>query len=614
MEMYLDSEEIIKIRNLLAIKNIKISPQKIEANLSLIQHSQQTFSLTRQKALLVNLLYTYEHTRKKEVILLEEIGKKEIPVTIILGVLAEDWPGMSNSILGIVHHKERNVSYVRGFTFEYEKKTIGIVTLTFKLDKEDDYFQYLQEKKALVRKIREASQGSTSKYLLLDDEAIKFEIYNEIIKKILKIYHCPNLVKVIEESGEAIKFISSRSREYLEEREPSDLAKLIVDNYSYQNLVRCGYFDEVIKIKNFETKYEKLSGITFICREVLFSVEDFLKILDFLVPGHIIKHHKSFVTMDEILVYRVEIVDRDGRPLSAGLIKSLERSMEKFTDISRSKEFSKLKSVGGFEHYARAIIPFLMEELQKTNMNQVFFNVEKKTDFLIHIKLIVVSRIKSKRNRLFDLISRISSVRGIDIISSVPPKIYKKNTEVDILKLKVNLVEFGSVKEIYSKLKDIIRKIFGDIRDFDEGFREMYILELNHLLENLKTINPALVRDIFFSIDELYRIEIPRILLMEVIKLCSSAVEEAKDERCDKLIVKHKNVQDVNGTIILVSYEEHRKLLSKLIKKFKDMDVYFTKIEWNQRYYVLIFLGRGEKPISKKFIEELKSDIKKIIK
>lgn len=614
MEIHIDSEEITQIRNLLMCKNIRISFQEIESHLHLIHHSQQVFSLTRQKALLVNLLYTYEHTRKKEVIILEELGEKEIPVTIILGVLAEDWPGMSNSILGIVHHKERNVLYVRGFTFEYVKKPIGVVILSFKLEKEAEYLQYLKEKKTLIRRIKEASQGSTSKYLLLDDEAVKFEIYNEIIKKMLKVYHSHNLVRVIEESGEAIKFISSRSREYLEEREPGDLAKLIVDNYSYQNLVRSGYIDEVIKIKNFETKYEKLTGITFICKEVLFSVEDFLKILDFLVPGHIIKHHKSFVTMDGILVYRVEIVDRYGRPLSSGLIKSLERSMEKLTGISRSREFSKLKSVGGFEHYARAIIPFLMEELQKTKMNQVFFNVERKTDFLINIKLIVVSRFKSKKNRLYDFISRISSVRGIDIISSVPPKIYNKKTEVNILKLKVNLVDFGSVKEIYSTLKEITRKIYGDIRDFDEGFREMYILELNQLLESLKNINPALVRDIFFSIDELYRIEIPRNLLMEVIKLCSSAIEDAMDEHCDKIIVKHKNVKDARGTIILVSYEEHRKLLSKLIKKLKDMAVYFTKIEWNQRYYVLLFLGRDEKPLSNEFIKELESDIKKFVK
>jgi hypothetical protein len=614
MEIQLDGEEINRIKDLLRCRNINVSRQEIVQHLNLIHNSQLGFPLSQQKAMLVHLLYIYEHTREKEVILLEEMGNKKVPVIIALAVLAEDWPGMSNSILGLVHHRERNVLYVRGFTFEYGKKPIGVVILSFKLEKEDEYLQFIKEKKRLIRKIREASQGSASKYSLLDDEAIKIEIYNEIIKKILKIYRSPNLVEVIEESEEASKFVSSRSREYLEERETRDLANLIVDNYSCQNLVRSGYTDEVIKIKNFETKYEKLTGITFICREALFSVEDFLKILDFLVPGHIIKHHKSFVTMDGILVYRVEIVDRYGKFLSSGLIRSLERSMEKFTDISRSKEFSKLKSVGGSEHYARAIIPFLMDELKRTDLNQVFFNVEQKTDFLINIKLIIVSSLKGKKKRLYKLISRISAVSGIDIISTVPAKIYGGNIEINILKLKVNLVEFGSVKEIYTVLKEILQRIYGDIRDFDEGFREMYISDLNRLLESLKDINPALVRDIFFSIDELHRMEIPHNLLMEVVKLCAAAIEDAREDCCDKIIVKHKNVPDASGTIILVSYEERRKLLSKLIKKLKDITLYFFKIEWNQRYYVLMFLGRDKKPLEAGFIAELERDIKSIVK
>jgi len=105
-------------------------------------------------------------------------------------------------------------------------------------------------------------------------------------------------------------------------------------------------------------------------------------------------------------------VERYGKPLSSALIRSLERSMEKLTDISRSKEFSKLKSVGGFEHYARAIIPFLMDELKRSDLNQVFFNVERKTDFLINIKLIIVSKLKGKKKRQYKLISRISAVSG----------------------------------------------------------------------------------------------------------------------------------------------------------------------------------------------------------
>lgn len=122
MESRLTNEEITQVKELLKSKNIRISNKEIEYHLSRMVHSQEEFPLFQQKALLVRLLHTYEHTRKKEVILLEELGQEKIPVTVILGVLAEDWVGMSNSILGIVHHKKRNVLYARGFTIKYDKK------------------------------------------------------------------------------------------------------------------------------------------------------------------------------------------------------------------------------------------------------------------------------------------------------------------------------------------------------------------------------------------------------------------------------------------------------------------------------------------------------------
>ncbi len=609
MEITLNSHEINRLKEVLKNKHIKISTKEIMEKLNKIEDSQQVFPTFEQKAMLVQLLFNYEHSRKKEVIILDELREKQIPATIVLGILAEDWPGMSNSILGIVHHKERNVLYVQGFTVAYKHKAIGVVILAFKLDTRDEYEEFLLEKKELITRIKEASQGSTGKYLLLEDETKKFEIYNEVTKKINKLVDRAELIKEIEESSEALKFVSSRSREYLEERKPIDLAQLIIDNYDFQKMIRTGCAQEAIKIKNFKTKYEHLTGITFVCKENLFSIEDFLKMLDFIVPNHIIMHHKSFVTIDGILVYRLEIVDQNGNPLSLDIIKSIEKSIVKLITISCSEEFTKLKSVGGFEHYARAIIPFLIEELKRTKEAQVFINVDKKTEFLINIKLIIVS-IRSTKKRIYDLISRLSLVGGIDINSTIPTKIYGDKIEVNILNLKVNLAEFKSIKDIYTSLKKIIKKLYGDIRDFDEGFREMYIKILNQLLDKLDTVDSSLIRDIFFSIDELYRIEIQPNLLLELIKLCSSAVADAKREPGKKIIVKYKNVTNANRTIFVLSYEEQRKLLSKLVQKLKDVSLYFTKIEWNQRIYLLMILSQNNKALGKDSTKELKEMIK----
>jgi len=608
MDMILTDDEVGELKDLLRKKHIKISKRRVKSQWEKIANAHKRFPIPLQRALLVQLLDNYDTTKKKVVIVLEEQGGNGVPPTFFLGALAEDWPGMSNSILGIVHHKKRNVIFMKGFTLDYDAKTLGIVILVFQLKNRKEYEAFIQEKKGIIAEIRDAAQGSTGKYHLLDDEAVKFEIYDKIMRKIKELYHNPELVDVIEESGEVLKFVSSRSREYLEEREIKDLAQLILNNYIYQNEIRSGESEEVVKIKNFRTKDEELTGISFVCRDNLFSIEDFLKTLNHIVPDHIIRHHKSYSTKDGVLVYRIEIVDRNGKPLDAKLIKSIEASMDKLISISCNQKFTKLKSVGGMEHYARAIIPFLTEELKTTKLTQVFINADKKTEFSIDIKLIIVS-FRSNKKRMYSLISRLSLVPGIHISSSIPPKIRSNRAEINILQLKVNLSEFSSIKEIYETIKKIIRKLYGDIRDFDEGFRDIYIKILNQLLEKLKTVNSGLIKEIFFNIDELYKVEISPHLLLELIKLCAGVVDEAKDIPTNKIIYKYKHIPDAHRTVLIISYVNHKRLLSRLIQKLVESDIYFTRINWDQRSYLIMILSQNNKELQDDFIDDLMSKV-----
>jgi hypothetical protein len=604
MKMNVKDVETTEIKELLNQKHLKVSKRKIKEYLNQFVSSQQIFPFPHQQALLVQLLDKYLTTKKKEVIVLDELPHSEMPVTILLGALSVDWPGMSNSILGIVHHKQRNVLYVKGFTLKHAEKSLGIVILSFKVQTREEYETFLKEKKGIIKEIKEAAHGSTGKFLLLDDEAVKADIYNKILRRLRELHHNPELLKVIEESGEVLKFVSTRSREYLEERELKDLANLILTNYIAQNIIRSGESEEVVKIRNFKTKYEEMTGITFVCKENQFSIEDFLKTLEHIVPGHIIRHHKSYITREQILVYRIEILDRNGRPLDQKLIKSIESSMDKLITISCSEKFSKLKSVGGFEHYARAIIPFLAEELKRTKLTQVFINVDNKTEFLINIKLLIVS-IKARRTRIYSLLSKLSQVPGIDINSSIPPKIHGKKIEINILKLTINLSEFSSIREIYDSIKGIVRKIYGDIRDFDEGFRDIYIKILNQLLKELKNVDAALIREIFFNIDELYKIEISPNLLLELIRLCAQTVEESHNVTTGEVLFHHKHIVNSNRSIVIISYVNHKRLLSRLMQRLKEVKLYFTKIEWEQRNYLIMILSKDSGTVTDEFVHQL---------
>jgi hypothetical protein len=133
-------------------------------------------------------------------------------------------------------------------------------------------------------------------------------------------------------------------------------------------------------------------------------------------------------------------------------------------------------------------------------------------------------------------------------------------------------------------------------------------------LDKLKTINPALIREIFFTIDELYKIEISFNLMIELMKLCAATVEESKENSDPRIIFKHKNISAEHRTIVIVSYEKQKRLMSKLIKELKDVDLYSTRIEWNQRSYLVMVLSKDNEVVGKEYIGKIKGCVNQFVK
>ena len=387
-----------------------------------------------------------------------------------------------------------------------------------------------------------------------------------------------------------------------------------MDNYRFIREVRNKKTDVAVSINNFITKYERLTGITFVCREVLISIEDFLRTLEFIVPEHIIKHHKSFVTLDEIMVYRLEITDRYKKPLKPEVIKSIEKSLKKLIVSSYSKSFAQLKSIGGFEHFARAIIPFLMEELKKTALTQVFINTDKKTLFSIEIRLIIVSNIKGKYKEKY-FISKLLNFPGFDITSFVPARKYSMGIEVSLLQIKVDLSEFATLNEIYSTLRGMLEKFYGIIHDFDKGFREIDLIKLNELSKNMPDVPQSLIREIYFSFDALYRIETPGELLQTIIELCGQTVKESEEKSPNEILFKSYNNFERDRIILVISCmgKRRKKILNRMVRQLQDIDINFSKIEWNQRSYLLLILGSKGKTLNRNVMKDISNFIDNLI-
>ncbi|HOW44990.1 MAG TPA: hypothetical protein PK919_07445 [Candidatus Aminicenantes bacterium] len=601
------------IGSILKEKKLHIPKKRIASYLTLFERAQEIFPQPQQQALLVHLLHSWESSKKKVVAQLEELGERQLPLTVVMGVLAEDWSGMGNSILGIIHQKHGNVLFMKGFTLTLHERMLGIVLLSFLISTPEEYGRFLKDKHNLLAALRDASQGTADKTLLLEDETIKFELYSQVIKAIRRVYRGPDLARIIGENGEALKFFSSRSREYLQERKLSDLAALIIDNHNFQKQVREGRADKRIRIKNFETLDERLTGITFVCWEENFSVESFLKTLDFIVPGHIIKHHKSFVSADKLLVYRIEIVDRQGQPLNPEAIRSIEVSLDKLISTAVDETFAQIKSVGGYEHYARAIIPFLMGELKATGVSQVFMSVEKKTEFVLQLKLIVVAR-SAPRRGLQQLVRRLECSRGIEILSVVPPRLYQKQTEVSILNLRATLADFPSLAAIFQSLKNALKKLYGQVRDFNEGLRDSDMRSLMDLTEQVRTLNPLLIKEIYYNLDEIYRLETPPQVLAEIMRLVCATIRAARAAARGRVVVLYKGIRhpyqnEAAKTIFVVSYAGEKRVLSSFIRNLPAIDVYFTRIEWEQRNYLILILKKDGQGLDDEEIARIRSRV-----
>lgn len=589
----LKEEEIQHLIELLKKGKIKISKKEIRTKLKQILDSQQIFPLDQQRLMLLKLIHNYDITKKKEVIILEEYIRDKFPATIALGVLAEDWTGMSNSILGIIHHKSRNIQFVKGFTVEYEKKTVGIVIIAFNIYSKKELDIFHKEEKSLVKTIKEAAVGSLSKYILQDEEAVKSEIFVQVLKRIKKIYTGEDIEQLTNENGEVLKFFLSRTRKYLEERKIKDLAEFILENFRCQKFVRSGKADEIIKIKNFETTCEQLTGITFVCKDYSISIEDFLRTLDYVVPDHIIKHHKSFVTSDGLLVYRIEIVDKYGSQLTSSLTSSIEKSFNKIVLAAHNSRFSNIKSVGGFEHFARAIIPFLMDEIERTGITQVFLNVTNKTDFNLEIKAIIVRTMKNS-GKILDLIPRIDKLTGVEISSFIPTKVYRNSFFVDLFKLKIDLSEFLSVREIFDTLRKSIKKEFGQIRDFDQGLRDINILILSKLIEELNDIDKKIIREIFFNFDEMFRIETNFEIMKEVIRMCFDLILKSKNGSGIQDFFNSKKIEGTSKTVIIISCLKDKSSLKTITSTFKEFNINFSKFYIDQKKYSTIIIDTNE--------------------
>ncbi len=569
--------------------------------------SSLSFFHTEEQIPLIGELLSLREDEKITIIFKILYEKNDYPHIGIVGVAAPDWPGLSQSAIGTLHEKGWNLFRLNGYSLTYKNEKIGVIILAVLLENREEEERFLSQKDEIISNIRSVSTGVSSKTSLLSEEARKLRIYSQVVEEIERIYKGDDIENIVGGNGEAVKFFVARSREYIEERKAEDIARIIINNYSLVKGVREKKEPQVI-IENLWTKKGDFTGITiaWFARDIF--LEDCLRALDISVPGYIIKHHKEFTTPDNITVIRIEIVDEEGKPYKMSEIDLIKRNL--ISTISkrrlRTQEFQ--IKIGGFEHYARAIIPFLMKEAKETKKSQVFLSVVNASEFRIDFKIILAIYCPQKESYGYRCIPYLESIGGLKVYATNPPKQYG-DVQVGIFDMSVDLMQFSSIDELYKRIKKGLKDAIGDYRDFDEGMREIDSIKFHEVRRLIPGIEERELREIYFNIEDFYRINSPAEEIAELIKFIYEILRREEDFLIEsKIIPLGKTHLSVLGLISDPSWRP----IEKIFNLFKDCAISLVRFEKKGKVKIVVEIKKDGLPLENEELKKLEEDLKNL--
>ncbi|MEW6455843.1 MAG: hypothetical protein AB1410_03895 [Acidobacteriota bacterium] len=591
--------EVDQVKRELERKGVHLSESKISEYLKGIENTQQYFPFERQQSLVINLLLEWEKRKNEKILIITDEFHKEspFPSSVAIGILSSDWPGLSDTSIGIFHEKGWNIYFVKGISLVHSGEKLGLVLISLLFNAREEREKFLKEKEEILLDIKKASVGEISKTFLLSEETKKIKLYSEVIEQIQKVYKGKKLEGIIGFDGEAPKFFSARSREYIEERKIEDISYIIIRNFEMVEKVR-ETSELQIDIKNLWTKKGEFTGISIVWFVGNLFIEDCIRAINLVVPGFVIKYNKEFSTTDGITVLRLEIVDSDGNPLAQDIIEKIRVNL---VSVILGRKYNKadlIKSVGGFEHYARAIIPFLIKEAHETKKTQVFLSVVNSSEFYIDFKILMAIYCPVKSDVIeYRCVRSLDSIEGFDVSSANPPRFYG-DVELDIFDLRANLLEFSDVEEIYRKIKEKIKESVGEYRDFDEGMREMDMLKFKNVREIFKSYDEKEIRELYYSLEDFFRIsasinEIKTLIEFEI-EFLQKSLRNPED-----IVIEAKNLYWEDGdskyglSIIGVSSTPKHRIVDELFEILKNYQITFSRFNRGKKSFFIFEIKKN---------------------
>jgi len=569
---------------------IELSPEEIREHENRMEAAQQYFPLPAQKAIAIKLIMDWEQNKTKKIITAcsEVCYIQGGPCVTSFGILSQDWPGLSNACLGVIHEMGWNIYFMKGFSINYQDIPLGIMIIGIRTDDEDIYKQLLAQTEKIESKLRQAAVGDSGKTYLLNEEMRKIEIYSRVITEIQHIYFGEDLQNIIGLNGETVKYFAARSRDYIENRRIEDIARQIILNYTLiKNAHKTGSPIQ-LDISNFETKTEgNFTGITVAGQAQMLNLEDCLKTIELTMPNFILKHNREFTTGEAISLYRIEFVDAQGNPLCEADQKRLKKGFISLVLNKRRDRAQWIESIGGFEQYARAIIPLLVREAQNSEITQVYQSMVNATDLFIDFKIIVAvpGEKGAKKDLSSKTIGAIENVPGLQVLAIKPPKLFG-TTRMFIVDIRASLTVISDPEMVYQVFRETLKEALGQYRDFDEGMRNMDAGKNKAIRQQLGDIDKSLLRELYYSIEDFYRVTAPINEIVAHIKLARDMINTLTEAN-RSITIMHEQLGNhtqsgkfiLRALLVAIAYPSERTLLGTILDIFDTFDVTMSRLE-----------------------------------
>jgi hypothetical protein len=574
-------------------------------NKNIYDYFRCIFPIEEEEKMVEKLIKEWRKDKKKIHIYSQEPSEIPIfPVCFPIGVIAGDWPGFGEAVIGTIHEKGWNISHMTGLTQEIEDTQLAIIIAVIQIKNEIELKKFLIDKKEIIENLRRTSIGSVAKRMLLTIESKRLEVYSEAVNIIEKKAKKEYLKDLLGPDGETFKFFASRSKAYISERSPKDLAEQIINNYRIQKDVINSKGEIQIYIKNINTTKEYLTGISIGVFEKDMLLKSIIDSISFVLPDMRISYIKEFTNPDGVLIARIEISDKEGNPYAKSLHTRIINVLKKLHRKARSESGKVLETTGGYEHYLRAIIPHLIKEYNNTKTPQVFFSVMDSSEFCLEFKIIIVSGKKDKVKKATKILEWFDRVDGISLISTHPPKIHG-NVVVNIFDVRGDLDKYEGTTNLYDETKKIIRKAIGEFRDFDEGLRKRDTISLQTVLEGLPEVPEKEVKIIYYTLEDFWRLSTSTEDLTKVIKLTYDIYTKHKG---NEILLDY--IQLDVGTTIVIAFPKSKSLVGKLLNLFKNCEITLSRIEKPNTTILLANVTYKEKPLSKQRLSKILPKLK----